>query len=120
MPAFDYALIRVVPRVHTGDGVTVGVIAQCRQERFIGVAWREDLGQIAARWPELGADLVARYLDAVRLTAEGAGPIGRFPPSERFHWLTAPRSTVVQCSPVHTGVTDDPEASLEAILATLG
>ena len=119
VPAFDYALIRVVPRVHTGDGESIGVILQCRQKRFIGVAWREDPHRLAARWPSLGPGLTARYLASIQHTAQGAGPIGRFPASERFHWLTAPRSTVVQCSPVHTGVTDDPQAALDSIVASL-
>ena len=119
MPAYDYALIRVVPRVHVGDGETVGAILQCRQKRFIGVAWVEDPGALAEKFGGLGRDLVSRYLGAVERVAEGEGPLGKYPPSERFHWLTAPRSTVVQCSPVHTGTTDDPGAALNALVSGL-
>ena len=119
VPAFDYALIRVVPRVALGGGEAVGAILQCRQRRFIGVRWRDSPEASAARWPELGDGLLVRYLRAFEAVASGAGPLGRFPDSERFHWLTAPRSTVVQPSPVHTGIADDPEAVLARIVHSL-
>ncbi|MEM1056416.1 MAG: DUF3037 domain-containing protein [Bacteroidota bacterium] len=120
MPAYDYALIRVVPNVCWGDCTTVGAIVQCRQKRFIGVAWREDPARLAARVDGLNADLLARYLGAMERVAAGEGPIGKYPPSERFHWLTATRSTSVQASAVHTGVTEDPAAALAALVAKLG
>lgn len=118
MPAFDYALIRVVPRVHVGDGEAVGVILQCRQRRFIGVKWSLPVATLGSRWPALGP-MTERSLRAVEATASGEGPIGRFPPAERFHWLTAPRSGVIQPSPIHTGICDDPAAVLEQIVASL-
>lgn len=118
MPAYDYALIRIVPRVHQGDGVAVGAILQCRQRRFIGVRWCAPPAALAGRWPELG-EMTERALMAVEATASGEGPIGRFPPAERFHWLTAPRSGVVQPSPIHTGTDDDPEAALARIVDSL-
>ena len=119
VPAYDYALIRVVPRVHLASGETVGVILQCRQKRFIGVRWAEAPEALAARWPGLGAGLLTRYLRAMEQMASGEGPLGVYPPSERFHWLTATRSTVVQPSPVHTGMDDDPEAALDRIAQSL-
>ena len=119
MPAFDYATIRVVPRVELGGGETVGVILQCRQRRFLGVRWIAPAPELAARWPGLGRGLLVRYLTALERVASGEGPLGHVPASERFHWLTAPRSTVVQPSAVHTGVADDPEAVLERIAAAL-
>ncbi|HIG75500.1 MAG TPA: DUF3037 domain-containing protein [Bacteroidetes bacterium] len=119
VPAFDYALIRVVPHVPLGDGETVGAILQCRQKRFIGIAWAQTPEALAERFSQLNADLVARYLHAMERVAEGEGPIGKYTASERFHWLTATRSTVIRCSPVHTGLTDDPAASLERIAAGL-
>lgn len=118
MPAFDYALIRIVPRVHLGDGETVGAILQCRQRRYIGVQWRESPDTLAERWPELG-EMTARALRAFESTASGDGPIGRFPPAERFHWLTAPRSSVIQPSAIHTGIGDDPDAALTRIVDAL-
>lgn len=119
MPAFDYALIRVVPRVPLGDAETVGAILQCRQKRFIGIAWAQPPEALAERFAALNADLVARYLRAMERVAEGEGPIGRYTASERFHWLTATRSTVIRCSAVHTGLTDDPAHALTAITAEL-
>lgn len=116
--AYDYALFRVVPRVHLGGGVPVGAILQCRQRRFLGVAWAGSPDEIGARWPAL-APLLPRYLAAVERAASGEGPIGVYPPSERFHWLAAARSTVLQASPVRTGLTDDPAATLGAIAADL-
>jgi hypothetical protein len=110
MPAYDYALIRVVPRVHLGGGDPAGVILQCRQRRYLAIGWAQPPEDLAARWSSL--PLLPRYLAAMAAAASGEGPIGRYPPSERFHWLTATRSTVLQPSPVHTGLTEDPEATL--------
>ncbi|MEL6616756.1 MAG: DUF3037 domain-containing protein [Bacteroidota bacterium] len=115
---FDYSLIRIVPRVHLGDCETVGAILQCRQRRFIGVRWSEPPEQLAARWPHLG-EMTARALLAIEATASGQGPIGRFPPAERFHWLTAPRSSVVQPSPIHTGIGDDPHEALDRVVSAI-
>ena len=119
MPAYDYALIRVVPRVHLASGETVGVILQCRQRRFIGVRWAAPPEALGARWPGLGAGLLTRYLRAMERTASGDGPLGVYPPSERFHWLAATRSTVVQPSEVHTGLCETPSAALNRIAQSL-
>ncbi|MFN3596297.1 MAG: DUF3037 domain-containing protein [Rubricoccaceae bacterium] len=121
--AYDYAWLRVVPDVTTGAGEPVGVLVQCRQGGFLGLRVREDLAALAARWPGLDADLLGRALAALARVAQGgpgAAPIGLLPPSERFHWLTATRSTVLQPSAVHTGLTRDPAATLEALFARLG
>lgn len=120
MPAFDYALVRAVD-VPTGDAATLGVVLQCRQARFLDV----QLGDPAEAAARLGLDvgLLTRALDGVRkVTAGGpeAGPVGRLPPSERFHFLTAVRSTALQTSPVRTGVADDPAAALGRIARQLG
>lgn len=119
MPAFDYALLRAVD-VPTGDAVTLGVILQCRQARFLDL----QLGDAAVACARLGldAELLGRALAAVARVAAGgpeAGPVGRLPPSERFHFLTAVRSTALQASPVRTGVTDDPAATLARIARQL-
>ena len=114
--AFDYALLRVVPSVPVGDGETVGVVLQARQARFLGVRFVCDPTTLAARWPGLDAGLLGRYLRAFEAVAAGgrpAAPLGLLPPSERFHWLTAPRSDVLQASPVHAGVCADPAAELD-------
>ena len=117
---YDYALLRVV-HVPTGDAETVGVVLQSRQARYLGVRLVADPGAVAARW-RVDADLLGRALRAVEAVAAGgpeAAPIGRLPPSERFHWLTAARSTVLQPSPVRTGLADDPEAALDRIAASV-
>ncbi|MAQ95872.1 hypothetical protein B1759_10375 [Rubrivirga sp. SAORIC476] len=119
MPAFDYALLRAV-WVPSGDAVTVGVVLQCRQARFLD-ARLVDAAAAAARLG-LDADLLARALGALRQIVAGgpeAGPVGRLPASERFHFLTATRSTALQPSPVRTGVTDDAAAALDRIAASL-
>ena len=120
--AYDYALVCVVPHVPTGGGEAIGVVLQARQARFLGVRFVGDAGALAARWPGLDADLLARYLAAFERVAAGgaeAAPVGLLPPSERFHWLTARRSTVLQTLPVRTGLTDDPEAALDGIALRL-
>lgn len=120
--AYDYALVRVVPHVPTGDAEAVGVVLQARQARFLDVRFVADPEALAARWPGLDAALLARYLRAFRLVAAGgpgAAPVGLLPPSERFHWLTAQRSTVLQTLPVRTGLADDPEAALDGVAAAL-
>lgn len=118
MPSYDYALVRAVDVV-TGDAVTVGVVLSCRQARFLGVRWvRSDAGRLG-----LDADLLRRAVSAFGAVAEGgpgAGPVGRLPPSERFHFLTAVRSTALQASPVRTGLADDPAAALDRIAGQIG
>lgn len=119
--AYDYALLRAV-HVPTGDAETVGVVLQCRQARFLAVRLVADPAAVAGRWAEVDADLLRRALGAVETVAQGgrdAAPIGLLPPSERFHWLTAARSTVLQPSPVRTGVAADPEAALDRIAASV-
>ncbi|MDT0630531.1 DUF3037 domain-containing protein [Rubrivirga litoralis] len=116
--AYDYALVRVVPRVVTGDAEAVGVVLQARQARFLDVRFVTTAEAVAARWPGVDAGVLDRYLAAFAAVAAGgaaAAPLGLLPPSERFHWLTATRSTTLQTSPVRTGRTGDPEAALDAI-----
>ena len=118
MVAYDYALVRVVPRVVTGDAEAVGVVLQARRAGFLGVRFVAEPGALAARWPGLDGDLLARYLAAFAAVVGGgaaAAPLGLLPPSERFHWLTARRSTTLQTSPVRTGLAADPAAALDAL-----
>ena len=118
MVAYDYALIRAV-HVPTGDGLTVGAIVSCRQRRFLDCS----LVPLASPLPYADAELLRRALAALRDVVDGgpnAAPIGLLPPSERFHWLTAARSTVLQPSPVRTGLTRDPAQTLAEIAASIG
>ena len=113
---YDYAMVRVVPCVYREDFVTVGVVLHARRAGFLAARIRRDAEWLAARCPGVDQDVLARYLDAYERVAAGgevAGPVGLLPPSERFHWLTAPRSAVLQTSPVHTGRSADPALTLE-------
>ncbi|HEX9401970.1 MAG TPA: DUF3037 domain-containing protein [Anaeromyxobacter sp.] len=122
MPAqrsFDYAIIRVVPRVEREEFVNAGVILFCLERDFLGARVELDAARVHALSP--GADLatIEEHLAAIpRIAAggEGSGPIGRLTLRERFHWLVAPRSTVIQVSPVHSGLCDDPERALEVLM----
>lgn len=122
LSAFDYAIVRVVPRVERGECINVGVILFCRTRRYLAAAVELDPARLAAFAPGLDpADLQPHLDSLVRIAAGGpeSGPIGALPQSERFHWLTSPRSTIIQPSPVHTGRCPDPAAALEHLLATM-
>lgn len=113
---YDYAAVRLVPCVAREAFVTVGVVLHARQAGFLDARLRREPEWLRAACPGLDPDLAARYLAAFERVARGgpeAGPIGLLPPSERFHWLTAPRSAALQTSAVHTGRTADPAATLE-------
>ncbi len=113
---FEYALLRVVPRPERGEFVNAGVVLYCPALRFLGARVHLDSERLRALDPKLDPEAVLAHLEAVRTVCaggQGAGPIGLLPPGERFGWLVAPRSTVVQPSPVHTGLADDPERALE-------
>ncbi len=114
--AFDYAIVRVVPQVERGEFVNVGVILFCRTRQFLQARLHLDAQRLAALDPTLDLKLVQEHLELIpRICAggAGAGALGELSQSERFHWLVAPRSTVVQISPVHSGVGDDPQAALD-------
>lgn len=120
---FSYLILRAVPSVERGECVNVGVVLFCRQRRFLGARVTIDERRLAA----LGAapvdlDRLADHLGALVRVAEGApeaGPIAALEPSERFGWIAAPSSTIVQPSDVHTGLCENPEAMLEALHARL-
>ncbi len=117
---YDYATVRVVPCPLRGDFVTAGVVLHARTAGFLAARLRRDPAWLAARCPGLDPALLDRYLAAYERVAEGGvagGPVGLYPPSERFHWLTAPRSAALQTSPVHTGRTLDPAATLDELFA---
>ena len=127
MPArssYEYAVIRVVPRVERGEFVNAGVVLFCRTRRFLGARVELDRDRLAALAPDLDLDVdaIQRRLDLILLVCAGdpaAGPIAQLPQAERFGWLVAPASTVVQPSPVHTGLCDDPAAALDDLFETM-
>jgi len=119
---FSYLILRVVPSVERGECLNVGVALFCRQRGFLGVRIALDEPRLSALAPGVPAAEVAAHLAALARVAEGAegaGPIAALPQSERFGWLAAPSSTIVQPSEVHTGLCADPEATLASLFARL-
>lgn len=110
MPAsFDYAILRVVPRVERQEFINAAVVVYCPEQKYLAARVRLDPARIQALWPSADLDLIRQHLEAVPRICAGdasAGPIAQLSLGERFHWLTAPRSTIIQPSPVHTGVCD--------------
>ena len=120
--AYDFAVLRVVPHVHTGAFEPVGVIIHARTTEFLAMRVITDREELARRARGVDGELLVRYLESCKAICAGdenAGPIALAPPSERFHWLTSPRSDVIQCGPVHEGVTNDPGAALDALFRSM-
>lgn len=119
---FQYAIVRVVPRVERGECLNVGVILLCRPRRFLGARIHLDEGRLAAFARGLDPGILKPHLEAIERIARGdpsAGPIAALGLAERFHWLVAPASTVIQPSEVHTGLCQDPNTELDHLVATL-
>jgi hypothetical protein len=117
--AFDYALVRVVPSVERGECVNVGVILFCRERRFLEARIELVPARVMALWPSADLEEIAAHLDVIPRVCRGgaeAGPIGQLPLHERFHWLVAPRSTVIQTSPTHSGLSQEPAATLDHLM----
>ncbi len=120
--SFDYAVIRVVPHVEREEFINAGVIVFCRTLRYLDARVALDRGRLAALAPDVSPVEVQEHLDALVRICRGepsGGPISLLPPAERFHWLVAPRSTVIQTSEVHSGLTQDPEGSLNHLFETM-
>jgi Protein of unknown function (DUF3037) len=116
---FDYAIVRVVPRVERGEFINAGVILFCLTRRFLAAKAELDERRLLALAPEVDLELVRGHLEAIpRICAGGraAGPIGQLPQKERWHWLVAPRSTILQMSPVHSGLCEEPAQALEHLM----
>jgi hypothetical protein len=119
---YDYAVIRVVPKVERAEFVNAGVILSCPGLGYLDAKIELDEHRVAALDPRADFVAVRRHLEAIPIVCEGgprAGAIGKLSPRERFHWLVAPRSTIIQMSPVHTGRCIDPAAALERLLETM-
>ena len=122
---FEYALLRVIPRVERGEGVNVGVVVFCRTRSYLDA--RIELGArqnaaLAALQPDLDLEAVRAHLDSTRMIVAGdpeGGPLAKLAAPERFRWVTAPSSTMIQPSDVHGGVTENPAASLEDLFERL-
>ncbi|MDT5294566.1 MAG: hypothetical protein QOJ76_1446 [Acidobacteriota bacterium] len=119
---FDYAVIRVVPRVEREEFINAGVILSCADLRFLKARLELDARRLAALDSALEPEAVRSYLDTISIICDGgaqAGAIGQLPQRARFHWLVAQRSTIIQTSNVHSGLCSDPEAALEHLLETM-
>jgi len=119
---FQYAVVRVVPRVERGETLNAGVIVLSRPRRFLGARVSLDEARLRAIAPDADPATILPHLAAIERIAAGdpsAGPIARLSIAERFHWLTAPSSTVIQPSEVHTGLCEDPAAELDHLFERL-
>jgi hypothetical protein len=121
-PSFDYAAIRIVPRVEREEFLNAGVVLFCPEQKFLGVRTRLEEERLRALWPSVDLDEIRRHVEAFVRVAEGspdAGPIARLSQRERFHWLVAPRSTIIQVSAVHSGLCEQPLEKLEHLFEKL-
>lgn len=116
---FDYAVIRVVPRVEREEFINVGVILSCPAKKFLEARIELNEERLKAFAPQINIEEVRRYLEIIPKICEGsaeAGIIGKLTQRERFYWLTATRSTIIQASPIHTGFAVNAEEMLEKLL----
>ncbi len=126
MPApisFDYAVVRIVPRPDLEEFINAGVIVFSAERKYLDACVQVNELRLRALWPDIDVNLVRQHLEAIPKIAAGdpsAGPIAGLSQSQRFHWLVAPRSTIIQISPVHTGVCEQPDRVLENLARRLG
>ena len=116
---YSYAVVRVVPRVERGEFLNVGVVLFSREMDFLGARFEVDLQRVRSLAPDVDPRTIARHLATFQAICDGeavGGPIAALPKPERFHWLAAPRSTMIQTSPVHVGRSRDPDQALEDLL----
>ena len=119
---FEYAVIRLIPRVEREEFLNIGVILYCQPHKFLQTAFELNEEKLNAFASGLDLAEIGEHLSAVKRICEGGengGPIGKLPIGERFRWLTAPRSTIVQTSAVHTGLCTEPAKTLEDLVSKL-
>jgi len=117
--SYDYAVIRVVPRVERQEFLNAGVLLWCQEQDFLQARTELDESRLRALDATVDIDTVRRHLASISIICAGgseAGPIGKLPKRERFDWLVAPRSTIIQTSAVHSGRCNDAETTLERLL----
>jgi len=120
--SFDYAVIRVVPRVEREEFLNAGVIVFCLEKNFLAAKVRVNSDRLKALWPEADIELIRQHLEAIPKVCAGdpaAGPIAQLSVRERFHWLVAPRSTMIQVSSVHSGICENPGEALQRLFERL-
>lgn len=119
---YQYAIVRVVPDIERGECINAGVVLLCRSRSYVGGLTFLDEARLRALAPDADIPTIRAHLDAIERVARGdpaGGPIARSSIAERFHWLVAPASTIIQPSEVHTGLTDDPAGELDRLVADL-
>jgi len=119
---YDYAVVRVVPRVERDEFINAGILLSCQRARFLQARIALDEARLLALDPHVDLETVRRHLAAFPAICAGSpdsGPIGQLPLRARFHWMTAPRSAIIQTSPVHVGRCADPAAAIEHLLARM-
>jgi hypothetical protein len=119
LDSYDYAVIRVVPRVERGEFVNVGVIVSCPARSFLQARIALDESRLRALDPTLDMDAVRAHTESIRVICAGgkeAGSLGKLSQRERFHWMVAPRSTIIQTSAAHTGKCNDPQKLIEHLM----
>jgi hypothetical protein len=120
--SFDYAVLRVVPSAERGEFMNVGVVMHCPALTFLGCRVHFAEERFGSLWPDHDVSVIRQHVEAfARICAAEpkAGPIAKLSRRERFHWMVSPRSTVIQVSPVHTGLCEDPEATIEELFRRL-
>lgn len=117
--SYNYAYVRVVPRVEQAEFLNAGVILFCRTKRFLGARIALRHAHLAMLAPYLDQETVQTHLNLIPRICAGEGPIGQLALAERFRWLVAPHDTIIQCGPTHTGLCHDPQHALERLLETL-
>ncbi len=120
--SFSYAVVRVVPDIEREEFLNAGLILFCREKKYLRAGMSLDVDRLRALRADIDADAVRGQLDLVERIASGAverGPLAGMSQSERFHWLTTPRSTVVQPGPIHGGMSEDPDATFDRLFGTL-
>jgi hypothetical protein len=119
---YDYAVVRVVPKVDREEFINAGVILSCPDLSFLEARIKLNESRLLAIDPSVDLDVMRKHLSTIPTICAGgddAGSIGQLPQRQRFHWLVAPRSTIIQTSPVHTGRCIEPSAALEHLVATI-
>ena len=122
LAAYDYAIVRVVPRVERGECINIGVIVSCPARDYLQARIEIDASRLRSLDASLDLDAIRKHAASIPAICDGgdaAGPIGRLTQRERFHWLVAPRSTIIQISPVHTGRCPDPTRVLDQLMTKL-
>jgi hypothetical protein len=120
--SFDYAIIRIVPRMERAEFINAGVIVFARTLRYLDARAHLDIERVRSLYPDIDIAEIERHLSLIPKICEGgvsAGPIGELPQHERWHWLVSPRSTMIQTSEVHSGICTDPAEELEHLMKSL-